>query len=1169
MKEIEIAGAVFVRLSGTDASGNTHIAPIMAYVSPSTEKFYLSREALIQLGVIPKNFPEIGAAMEASAIEGQTAPCGCSMRLLPPERPDKLPFSVCPENNEKMKAWLGETYKASTWNKCPHQVLKGVTGPDLKLHLDPNAEPKAVHTPSKVPLHWDEKVKQQLLDDVNLGVLEPVPHGQPSEWCHRMVVTRKPDGSPRRTVDMSALNRVCRRETHHVKPPFNQARSIPNNTWKTVTDAWNGFHSVPLAKEDRHLTTFITPWGRYQYLMAPQGSLASGDGYSRRYDEVIADVERKTKCVDDTAQWDVDLEAHWWRAIEFLELCGRNGIVLNFEKFQFAQREINFAGFRITETEVKPLDKYIRAISEFPTPKSTNDIRAWFGLVRQVSHYNQLTDMMEPCKPFLSPKKKFLWNSELNEAFETSKIEIVNAIKNGVEIYDPSKLTCLRPDWSQKGIGYFLSQKHCDCDTAIPGCCEHGWRITLAGSRFLKPAETRYAPVEGEALAIAWSLEHTKFFTQGCDNLVIVTDHKPLVKLFGDRALDQITNSRLFSLKQRTLPWRFSVAYMSGKDNSFSDATSRNPVSSNDEDVSNSEILAGVMIAEMDEADVEDVATLSSKDGNFRAITWEVVKQETNRDEFMCNLSTLINSAFPDSKHDLPAELLPYWNIRNNLYIVDGVVLMKDQVVIPVSLRNSVTQALTDGSGTRIIIPPKLRQEIIQSLHSAHQGVGSMNERAKASVYWPGITKDVEFVRANCGSCNRIMPSQARTLPVEPLIPSNPFEAIACDYFHFSGYYYFVAADRLSGWLEVQQIKVGTNEAGAEGLCKALRRLMITFGVPIEISSDGGPEFTAGETQRNFKRWGIRHRLSSVSFPSSNGRAELAVKTAKRLLMDNISPNGSLDNDGIVQALLVYRNTPDPGCKLSPAQILLGRPLRDTLPCISKDVMIFNNSEVLPQWKEAWIAKEEALKARYVKSLENLSEHSRPLPILEHGDQVIIQNQSGRFPKKWDKSGVVVEIKGNDQYTIKVDGSGKLTLRNRRFLRKYNSHNKQSQEWAYAHPQKVASGDGPEKLGHVEPPTSPSQRTTPVLLQNPSSPSMLQPSPVHVTDSHEPLSHFPDSSPTSQQRSPARVTLPPDSVAPPVVLSETLRPRRERKQRQFYDPVTGKSATQHPVPEDI
>ena len=112
---------------------------------------------------------------------------------------------------------------------------------------------------------------------------------------------RKPDGSPRRTIDLSALNRHCLRETHHVKPPFQQAREVPPNVWKSVTDAWNVYHSVPLRPEDRYLTTFNTPWGRYRSAVATQGHVASEDGYARRYDEIIADVVRKTKCVDDTA----------------------------------------------------------------------------------------------------------------------------------------------------------------------------------------------------------------------------------------------------------------------------------------------------------------------------------------------------------------------------------------------------------------------------------------------------------------------------------------------------------------------------------------------------------------------------------------------------------------------------------------------------------------------------------------------------------------------------------------------------------------------------------------------------------------------------------------------------------------------------------------------------
>ena len=90
---------------------------------------------------------------------------------------------------------------------------------------------------------------------------------------------------------------------------------------------------------------------------------------------------------------------------------------------------------------------------------------------------------------------------------------IVSAIREGVEIFDISRRTCLRPDWSSQGIDYFLLQQHYSCTSGVPGCCVDGWKITLAGSRFLSSAEQRYAAVEGEALAIAWGLEQTRYFT--------------------------------------------------------------------------------------------------------------------------------------------------------------------------------------------------------------------------------------------------------------------------------------------------------------------------------------------------------------------------------------------------------------------------------------------------------------------------------------------------------------------------------------------------------------------------------------------------------------------------------------------------------------------------------
>ena len=430
-----------------------------------------------------------------------------------------------------------------------------------------------------MPLHWQDKVKSDLLRDESLGVIEKVPYGEPVKWCHRMVVTRKHDGSPRRTVDLSPLNKHCRRETFASESPFHIARRIPCDTWKTVCDAWNGYHSVPLREEDKHLTTFITPYGRWRYRRAPQGFVSSGDGYNRRFDEILTDFERKERCVDDLLHYDTDLTDHWWRTIRLLILIGESGIVLGPDKFAFCKREVDFAGFRVTDTSIEPLPKYIDAITNFPTPKSITDIRSWFGLVNQVSNYAKLSPVMAPFRPFLSPKTPFVWTTELDDAFQESKQLIVEAIREGVRIFDPKRRTCLRTDWCKKGIGYILSQKHCQCTySSLPTCCPDGWKITLAGSRFCNASEQGWAPIEGETLAVVWGLWQTRYFTLGCKDLLVISDHKPLKKLLGDRTLDEISNSRLFKLKRRTLPWYFEIDYIPGIQNPAADATSRNPV---------------------------------------------------------------------------------------------------------------------------------------------------------------------------------------------------------------------------------------------------------------------------------------------------------------------------------------------------------------------------------------------------------------------------------------------------------------------------------------------------------------------------------------------------------------------------------------------------------------
>ena len=314
---------------------------------------------------------------------------------------------------------------------------------------------------------------------------------------------------------------------------------------KTVFDCCNGYHSIPLHEEDRHLTTFITPWGRYRYKTAPQGYIASGDSYSRPCDELVSHIPNKTKCIDDTLLWSDNLTESFFQAVAWLDLCGHHGITLNSDKFVFGADTVEFTGLEITPHSVRPCKKYLDAIRKFPTPANTTDIRSWFGLVNQISYAFATADRMLPFRELLKPGTPFYWDDTLDKILKESNKVIISEIEEGVHIFDKFKPTCLATDWSKHGISFWLFQKHCKCHSNEPFCCHTGWKITLVGSRFTHAAESRYAPVEGEALAVADALDKARFFVMGCTNLIIAVDHKPLLKIFRDLSLNEISNARL------------------------------------------------------------------------------------------------------------------------------------------------------------------------------------------------------------------------------------------------------------------------------------------------------------------------------------------------------------------------------------------------------------------------------------------------------------------------------------------------------------------------------------------------------------------------------------------------------------------------------------------------
>ena len=1064
-EDLGVEGGIICKVSIKDDHGQERHCKLMIYLSRKMTKAFLCREALEQLGIISCNFPHItvDTAYNTSSEPPMEPQCNCPRRTqeMPP-LPTSLPpgLTATEKDVPALKEWLLNYYASTTFNTCEHQPLPMMKCEPLKLFLNPDAKPVAVHKPAVVPIHWQDKVYADLERDVALGVLEKVGPNTPVTWCSRMVVTSKADGTPRRTVDLQPQNRQSVRQTHHTSTPFKLAEQIPKGTKKTVTDAWNGYHSVPLCEEDRHITTFITPWGRYRYKVAPQGFLASGDGYTQRFDSIIADFKNKVKCVDDTLMWEKGIKEAFFQTCEWLDLCGRNGITLHPKKFQFAQDVADFSGLTVTPDSIKPQQKFLDSILQFPTPKDITGARAWFGLVNQGSYAFAMAKEMKPFRELLKTSKKFEWTAELEEAFNKSKTTIVDAMREGVQLFERSRPTCLATDWSNDGIGFILKQKHCQCSKLSPSCCRDGWKLCLVGSRFTTPAESRYAPVEGEALAVVYALHQTRYYILGCTNLIVLTDHKPLVQILNDRSLMDITNRRLLNLKEKTLAYSFSIQHISGVKNKGPDAVSRYP-------------LLTPLVESEEENFADDIgvhtAAMDTLYAASNLVSWEMVKAATAEDETLTHLREVVASGMPDLR-ELRQDIRAYHRYAAHLYEIDGVLMMNN----------------------RIVIPTALREHLLQSLHAAHQGIGAMCQRAADSIFWPNISVDITRIRNECEHCHRMAKSNAMEAPEEIVPPEFPFQKICCDYFNSVNRNYLVLVDRYSNWPIVFQ------EPGkAENLIHRLRDIFQTFGVPEELTSDGGPQFTADITEDFLKSWGVHHRLTSVANPHANSRAEIAVKTVKRMLQANTSAVGSLNVDAFQRAMLIYRNSIDPETKTSPAMVLFGRPIRDPIPAPLGRYCPHQT------WRETITNREKALAIRHSREREKWSEHTRELKPLEVGDHVYVQNVVGNNPRKWERTGIVVEALPFRQYNVKLDGSGRITLRNRRHLRKFTpfysnplkkvqpapipaAHTVQGARPEYLEPITNSSlGEAPHFETHVESPQgSPISHGSPISKEN-------------------------------------------------------------------------------------
>ena len=495
-------------------------------------------------------------------------------------------------------------------------------------------------------------------------------------------------------------------------------------------------------------------------------------------------------------------------------------------------------------------------------------------------------------------------------------------------------------------------------------------------------------------MAAAWAMYKCRQFLEGLTSFNLITDHRPLVPILNEYSLDKLDNPRLLRLRLKMQRFSFVTQWIAGKANKDADALSRAPiVAAIDED----ELGEGEPLPP---ARLSFLCAIENSDPSILDPVLERVKVAAAADPVMQQLRDVIARGFPNDKCNLPDCLRPYWNVRGQLAFDPA----DDMVVV----------------GARVVVPKTLQQPILRDLLLMHQGATKLRQRAKMSVYWPGIDAEIVNAAKTCDECVSRLPSH----PPEPLRPhppaSRPFEHIHGDLGEQNGQHFLVLVDQYSGWPHV--VRFPNCNTTAKKIVDALREFFISVGAPTKFWSDNGPQFRADECVQFLRKWGISFGTSSPHYPQSNGIAEAGIKQMKKLIAGSWS-SGTFDADKFGKGLLLYRNAPHSGGR-SPAQAVFGKPIRDCLPA--------HRRSFAAEWQKSSDLLEKRERSSVALRAEHYNRRAHPLPELQAGTHVLIQHP---VTKCWATPGIIVETGPNRDYLVKTT-AGRIFRRNRRFLRR-------------------------------------------------------------------------------------------------------------------------------------
>ena len=393
------------------------------------------------------------------------------------------------------------------------------------------------------------------------------------------------------------------------------------------------------------------------------------------------------------------------------------------------------------------------------------------------------------------------WTKECEEAFQRSKSELMAG--RVLVPYDEKRKLILACDASPYGVG-----------AVILHIMDDGQERPIAfASRTLTKSERNYSQIEKEALAIVFGVRKFHKYLYG-RTFHLYTDHKPLLTILGQKtAVPTLAAARMQRWAVILQAYSYQVEYRPSTKHGNADALSRLPC--------NNPPLK-------EEAELYFFSGLEELPVDAKDIS-----RETRRDPVLARVLNYTLTGWPN--YVSSEELKPYFTRRHELTADQGCVLW----------------------GMRVIIPPSLRNRLLEELHEEHPGVVAMKSIAGSYIWWPNLDAEIELIVKSCEVCQAVR----KAPPSAPLYPwrwpTRVWQRVHIDFAEKDGNYFLGLIDSHSKWIEVAHMRSTT----AQSTIDQMRLWFAAYGLPEEVVSDNGPQIISQDFTNFLKQNGVNQTL--------------------------------------------------------------------------------------------------------------------------------------------------------------------------------------------------------------------------------------------------------------------------------------------------------------------